>query len=269
MTSYKNICIYLFSLMMSFSFIGCKKGEIVVEEELLARIAFRSYSGENLNIRKVSIDGKSTTMDKGTFQFILDKKDSADVIAYDDKDNILIQQRLALRIGTNVFGVYPKSPLDPTLVVGKNPLEETDRIEGTYQFKILNYNKIISPNGEPIRLAIYKGNLVYDEETFSEEMVFEAQPLVTTDLITDKIPDNYIELPITTFYRATVLDKDGNPLLIEGQNVYIYPRISALLGYKSGIFYLPNKEADVIFEEDWTTLVDGLGFELSDIWLKQ
>lgn len=269
MTSYKNICIYLFSLMMSFSSIGCKKGELVVEQELLARIAFRSYSGENLNIKKISIDGKSTKPDGATFQFFFNKKDSTEVIAYDDKDNILIQQRLALKLGANVFGVYPKSPLDPTLVVGKNPLEETDRIEGTYQFKILNYNKIISPNGEPIRLAIYKGTLVYDEETFSEEMVFEEQPLVTTDLITDEIPDNYIELPITTFYRATVLDKNGNPLLIEGQNVYIYPRISALIGYKSGIFYLPNKEADVIFEDDWTTLVDGLGFELSDIWLKQ
>jgi len=269
MTSYKSITIYLFTLLISFSFIGCKKGELVEEHELLARIAFRSYTAENLNINSVSINGKTTTPDKGTFQFSFDKKDSADVIAYDDKGSILIQQRLALKVGANVFGVYPKSPLDPTLVVGKNPLEGDNPLEATYYVKILNYNKIISPNGEPIRLAIHKGKMVRDEATGWDLITFDEEPLVTTGLITDQIPDQYIQIQVTPYYKATVLDKDGKPLLIDGQKVYIYPRLGVLNNSQFAIMYLTDKEADVIFEDDWFNMVDGLGFDLLDVWLSK
>ncbi|WP_126974387.1 hypothetical protein [Gynurincola endophyticus] len=269
MTAYNKISIYLLAFLMSFGFIGCNKGELVEEQEQLARITFRTYTGEHLNIKKISINGEFTRPDGTSFLFFVDKKDSADVVAFDDKDNKLIQQRLALKRGSNVFGVYPKSPLDPTLVVGKNPLETGVAPEGTYQVKILNYNKIISPNGEPIRLAIYKGTMVFDEVSGWEQIFFEEEPLVTTDLITDQIPEYFIQIPRTTFYKATVLDKDGNPLLLDGQNVYIYPRLGVLQDFKFAIMYLPNKEADVIFEEDWFNMVDGLGFELFDVWLKK
>lgn len=269
MIHYKRIAIYLFSLLMSLSFIGCKKGELVEDQELLARIAFRTYTGASLNIKKISVDGEFTTPDGASFLFLLDKKDSADVIAFDNNDNKLIQQRLALKRGSNVFGVYPKSPIDPTLVIGKNPLEGDVPPEATFQFKILNYNKIISPNGEPIRLAIYKGKMTPNETTGWEEISFEEEPLVTTDVITDQIPDRYIQVPITSYYRATVLDKDGKPLLINGQKVYVYPRLGVLNDTDFAIMYLPNKEADVIFEDDWFNMVDGLGFDLLDVWLKK
>ena len=254
---------------MSFNFIGCQKGALVEDQVILARIAFISYTGENLNIKKIAIDGEFTRPDGASFLFLFDKKESADVVAFDDKDNKLIQQRLSLKRGNNVFGVYPKSPLDPTLVVGNNPLEGGAATEGTYQIKILNYNKIISPNGEPIRLAIYKGYMTFNETTGSEEISFEEEPLVTTGPITDQIPDQYIEIQQTPYYKATVLDKDGKPLLIEGQKVYIYPRFGVLNNSKFAIMYLPNKDADVIFEDDWFNMVDGLGFDLYDVWLKK
>lgn len=268
----RNFSIYFIVYLMGCALYSCQKGEIVEDQRQLARVSFKAYSGENLGIKKVSINGEFTTYDvnQANYLFFFDKtKDSADVIAFDLEEKIVLQQRLALKSGSNIFGVYPKSPLDPALVVGKNPLEGAQPNPGNYQIKILNYNKIISPNGEPIRLAIHKGRLVFDENTFEEKMVYDDEPFLITDLISDQIPDNFIQLPFevsTEVLRATVLDKDAKPLLVNGQKAYMY--IGGLNVDKPIIIlYLPDKEPDVIFDRDWVTFLDGLGFELIDIWL--
>ncbi|MBB2952506.1 MULTISPECIES: hypothetical protein [Sphingobacterium] len=269
----KKLFIYFIVLWTGCALYSCQKGEIVEDQRQLARVAFKSYSGENLGIKKISIDGEFTNYDgpKDSYLFIFDKsKDTSVVIAFGNEDKIVLKQRLALKSGSNIFGVYPKSPLDPTLVVGKNPLEGAQSDATNYQIKILNYNKIISPDGEPVRLAIYSGTLVFDENTFEEKMVYAEEPILTTDLITDQIPDNFIKIPVAIpYYRATVLDKDSKPLLINGQQVFLFLRLAALGSDPIALIYLPQKDPDVIFEDDWVTFVDGLGFELSNVWLKK
>lgn len=269
---FRNLFTYFIVLWIGCTLSACQKGEIIENQRQLARVSFKAYSGENLGIKKISINGEFTTYDENqaNYLFFFDKsKDTSDVIAFGDDEKIVLQQRLALKSGSNIFGVYPKSPIDPTLVVGKNPLEGAEPNPGNYQIKILNYNKIISPKGEPIRLAIYKGELVFDENTFEEKMVYDNEPLVTTDLISDQIPDKFIPIPIAiSYYRATVLDKDSKPLLINGQKVYLFLGLGALSSNQVAILYLQNKEPDVIFDYDWVTFVDGLGFLLSDVWLK-
>lgn len=269
----KNLFISFVVLLMACTLYSCQKGEIIEDQRQLARVSFNSYSGENLGIKKISIDGEFAKYDEGknNYLFFFDKsKDSSDVIAFGDEEKIVLQQRLALKGGSNIFGVYPKSPIDPTLVVGKNPLDGAELNPGNYQMKILNFNKIISPNGEPVRFAIYKGELVFDENTFEEKMVYDDEPFLTTDLISDQIPESFIRISFeyTGYLRATVLNKDAKPLLVNGQKAYVF--IAGLNVDKPiSILYLPNKEPDVIFDRDWVTFLDGPGFELSDIWLKK
>lgn len=267
----KNIFIFFVTLWVGCALSSCQKGEVIEDQRQLSRVSFKAYSGENLGIKKISIDGEYTKYDKdqANYLFFFDKsKDTSDVIAFGDDEKIVLQQRLPLKSGSNIFGVYPKSPIDPTLVVGENPLDGSEPNQGNFQVKILNYNKIISPNSEPIRLAIYSGTMVFNENTFEEKMVYDDKPLLITDLISDQIPDSFIQIPFerSSYLRATVLDKDAKPFLVNGQTAYVF--IGGLNVDKPiSILYLPNKEPDVIFDRDWVTFLDGPGFELFDIWL--
>lgn len=267
---FRNLFIYFIVYLTGCALYSCQKGEIVEDQQQFSRVSFRAYSGQNLGIKKISIDGEFAKYDvnAANYLFFFDKsKDSSDVIAFDNEEKIVLKQRLALKIGSNIFGVYPKSPMDPTLVVGKNPLEGAEPNPGNYQFKILNYNKIISPNGAPIRLAIYRGELVFDENTFEEKMVYDDEPFLITDLINDQIPESFIQIPFEySYYKATVLDKDAKPLLVNGQTAYLF--IGGLNSDRPiSIIYLPNKEPDVIFDLDFATFLDGPGFSVSDVWL--
>ncbi|MCW2260964.1 MULTISPECIES: hypothetical protein [Sphingobacterium] len=265
----KNLFIYFVALWVGCMLYSCQKGELVQEQEELARIAFKTYSAVSADIKKVMVDGKIANSDKSNFIFMRNKDaDSSLIVAYDGKDQVVLEQHLAIKPGLNTFGVHSKSPIDPSLIVGGNPLGDSVLpIPGVMQVKILNYNKTISPNGEPIRLAIYKGTPVYDESWGQDLVKYNDPPILITDLISDKIPEKFTKIPVDLIFapKAQVLDKDSKPILIDGQKVYLF----LYFGVDIGIVYLPQKESDVAFDSDAVSEIGGIGYSLDNIWLKK
>lgn len=164
--------------------------------------------------------------------------------------------------------MHSKSPIDPSLVVGPNPLgDDVESIPGVMQVKILNFNKTISPNGEPIRLAIYQGKPVFDESWGMDLVKYDEAPILTTDLISDKIPEKFIKIPVNPIFsaKAQVLDKDSKPVLIDGQKVYLF----FFFKVDAAVVYLPQKESDAYFDVDAVSDIGGIGFALDAVWLKK
>ena len=265
----KNIFLYSVVLWIGCMLNSCQKGELVQGQEELARIAFTSYNSVSVDIKKVIVDGKVANNDNTNFIFLRDKEaDSSSVIAYNGKDEVVLEQRLPIKSGLNSFGVHSKSPIDPTLVVGKNPLgEDVLPIPGVMQIKILNYNKTISPKGEPIRLAVYQGKPVFDESWGMDLVKYDETPILTTDLISDKIPEKFINIPVNPIFaaKAQVLDKDLKPVLIDGQKVYLF----FYFAVDVGVVYLPQKESDAPLDVDAVSEIGGIGYSLDNIWLKK
>ncbi|HAF33962.1 MULTISPECIES: hypothetical protein [Sphingobacterium] len=265
----KNLFLCFIALWIGSLLSSCQKGEPIVETEELARIAFRSYSTASVDVKRVTIDGKVANPNDANFIFIRNKDaDSSSVVAYNSNDQVVLEQRLPLKSGLNTFGVHSKSPIDPSLVVGPNPLgDDVESIPGVRQVKILNYNKTISPNGEPIRLAVYQGKPVYDESWGMDMVKYDENPILITDLISDKIPEEFIKIPIDATFvpKAQVLDKDLKPILIDGQKVFLFFNFSVDIG----IVYLPQKESDAYFDVDAFSEIGGIGYGLDNIWLQK
>lgn len=265
----KNIFLYFVALWIGGMLSSCQKGEVVQVQDEIARIAFRSYSAASVDIKRVTVDGKVANSSNANFIFIRNKDaDSSLVVAYNNNDQVVLEQQLSLKSGLNTFGVHSKSPIDPSLVVGPNPLgDDVTPIPGVRQVKILNYNKTISPNGEPIRLAVYQGKPVYDESWGMDMVKYDETPILTTGLISDKIPEEFIKIPIDATFvpKAQVLDKDLKPILIDGQKVFLFFNFSVDIG----IVYLPQKESDAYFDVDAFSEIGGIGYGLDNIWLKQ
>jgi len=119
----KNLFLCFIALWIGSLLSSCQKGEPIVETEELARIAFRSYSTASVDVKRVTIDGKVANPSDANFIFIRNKDaDSSSVVAYNSNDQVVLEQRLPLKSGLNTFGVHSKSPIDPSLVVGPNPL---------------------------------------------------------------------------------------------------------------------------------------------------
>lgn len=265
----KNLLLYFAVLWTGCILYSCQKGEHVLETEELARVAFKTYSAESADIKKVMVDGKIANNDKSNFIFMKNKEaDSSLIVAYNAKDQVVLEQRLAIKSGLNTFGVHSKSPIDPLLVVGANPLgDNVPSIPGVMQVKILNYNKTISPKGEPIRLAVYEGKPVFDESWGMDMVKYDETPNLITDLISDKIPEKFIQLPMAPIFpaKAQVLDKDSKPILIDGQKVYLFFYFTVDIG----IIYLPQKESDTPLDVDGVSEIGGIGYSLDNIWLKK
>lgn len=266
----KNLFTFLLTVLMATTLCSCQKGEPVLEAAELARISFKSYGSTSPDIKRITVDGKIANYDNSTFVFIRNKDaDSSLVVAYNSKDKPVLKQRLLIKTGLNTFGLHEKSPMDPALVVGENPLgDDVQIIQDTIQIKILNYNKTIAP-ASPIRLAIYKGKLVFDEAWGMDLVSYDQNPLLTTGIVGEDIPGEFIKLPkqtsSTTFFKAQVLDKDLKPVLLNGQNVFLFFYFTVDIG----IVYLPQKDPDVYFDFDGMTAIDGVGYSLDNVWLKK
>ncbi len=258
------IALWIGSLLPS-----CQKGELIVETEELARIAFRSYSTTSVDVKRVTIDGKVANPSDANFIFIRNKDaDSSSVVAYNNNDQVILEQRLPLKSGLNTFGVHSKSPIDPSLVVGENPLgDDVPSIPGVMQVKILNYNKTISPKGEPIRLAVYQGKPIFDESWGMDLVKYDETPILITDLISDKIPEKFLKLAVDPIFpaKAQELDKDSKPIFVDGQKVYLFFYFTVDIG----IVYLPQKESDTPLDVDGVSEIGGIGYSLDNIWLKK
>lgn len=265
----RNLVLYFIALWVGSLLSSCQKGEPVLETEELARIAFKTYGNVSVDVKRVTVDGKAANQSNTNFIFIRNKDaDSSLVVAYDSKDQVVLEQRLAIKSGLNTFGVHSKSPIDPSLVVGPNPLgDDVESIPGVMQVKILNFNKTISPNGEPIRLAIYQGKPVFDESWGMDLVKYDEAPILTTDLISDKIPEKFIKIPVNPIFsaKAQVLDKDSKPVLIDGQKVYLF----FFFKVDAAVVYLPQKESDAYFDVDAVSDIGGIGFALDAVWLKK
>ncbi len=265
----KNIFFYFFVLWTGWGLCSCEKGEVVQVPDEIARIAFRSYSTASVDVKRVTVDGKVANNDNTNFIFIRNKDaDSSWIVAYDSKDQKVLEQRLSIKSGLNIFGVHSKSPIDPSLVVGENPLDDNVLpIPNVMQVKILNYNKTISPNGEPIRLAVYQGKPVFDESWGMDLVKYDDDPILITDLISDKIPEKFIKIPVNPIFaaKAQVLDKDSKPVLIDGQKVYLFFYFKADVA----VVYLPQKESDAPLDVDAVSDIGGIGYSLDNIWLQK
>jgi len=265
----KNIFFYLVVLWTGWGGYSCQKGELVQGEEDLARITFKSYSSASVDIKRVTVNGKVANNDNTNFIFIRNKDaDSSLVVAFDSKGQKVLEQRLSIKSGLNTFGVHSKSPIDPSLVVGENPLgDDVQPIRGIMQVKILNFNKTISPKGEPIRLAVYQGKPIFDESWGMDLVKYDETPILTTDLISDKIPEKFIKIPVDPIFaaKAQVLDKDSKPILIDGQKVYLFFYFSVGVA----VVYLPQKESDAPLDVDAVSEVGGIGYSLDNIWLQK
>jgi hypothetical protein len=265
----RNLVLYFIALWVGSLLSSCQKGEPVLETEELARIAFKTYGTASVDVKRVTVDGKAANQSNTNFIFIRNKDaDSSLVVAYDSKDQVVLEQRLAINSGLNTFGVHSKSPIDPSLVVGPNPLgDDVESIPGVRQVKILNYNQTISPNGDPIRLAIYQGKPVFDESWGMDLVRYDETPILITGLISDKIPEEFIKIPVDPYFpaKAQVLDKDSKPILIDGQKVYLFFFFAV---EDIGIVYFPQKEPDAYFDVDAVSDIGGIGFALDAVWLK-
>ncbi|MDR6735694.1 MULTISPECIES: hypothetical protein [unclassified Sphingobacterium] len=265
----KNIFLYFGALWIGCMLSSCQKGEMVQMQDEIARIAFRSYSSASVDVKRVTVDGKVANPSDANFIFIRNKDaDSSLVVAFNNKDQVVLAQRLPLKSGLNTFGVHSKSPIDPSLVVGPNPLgDDVKPIPGVIQVKILNYNRTISPKGEPIRLAVYQGKPVYDESWGMDLVKYDETPILTTGLISDKITEEFIKIPIDPLFvaKAQVLDSDLKPILVDGQNVYLFFNFSVDVG----IVYLPQKESDAYLDVDAVSEIGGIGYSLENIWLRK
>ncbi|VTR44559.1 Uncharacterised protein [Sphingobacterium thalpophilum] len=270
-TMLKNLFLVFVTVSVGSLLFSCRKGELVQESEELARVLFKSYGSVSPDIKRITVDGKAANDDNSTFVFVRSKDtDSSLVLGYNSKDEHVLAQRLPIRAGLNTFGVHEKSPIDPTLVVAENPLgADLPVIPDTIQVKILNYNKTISPEGLPIRLAIYKGKLVFDDAWGMDLVSYDQTPLLTTGVIGESIPKEFIKLPKKpfshAFFKAEVLDEALKPVLVNGQKVFLFFYFTVDIG----IVYLPQKEPDVYFDFDGMTAVDGLGYSLDNVWLKK
>ncbi len=265
----KNLLTYFAVFWTGCMLCSCQKGELVLESEELARIAFKTYTAVSADVKKVMVDGKIANSDKSNFIFMRNKDaDSSLIVAYDGKDHVVLEQRLPIKPGLNTFGVHSKSPIDPSLVVGENPLgDDVPSIPGVMQVKILNYNKTISPKGEPIRLAVYQGKPVFDESWGMDLVKYDETPILITDLISDKIPEKFLKLAVDPIFpaKAQVLDKDSKPIFVDGQKVYLFFYFTVDIG----IVYLPQKESDTPLDVDGVSEIGGIGYSLDNIWLKK
>ncbi len=265
----KNIFFYCFVLSAGCMLYACHKGELIQAQEELARITFKTYSSVSADIKRVTVDGKIANDNNANFIFIRNKDiDSSLVVAYNSKDQVVLEQRLPIKLGLNTFGVHSKSPIDPSLVVGENPLgDNIESIPGKMQVKILNYNTTISPKGEPIRLAVYQGKPFFDESWGMDLVKYDETPILITDLISDKIPEKFTVIPVDPLYvaKAQVLDKDSKPVLIDGQKVYLF----FYFNVDVAVVYLPEKESDVPLDVDAVSEIGGIGYSLDNIWLKK
>lgn len=76
---FRNLFIYFIVYLTGCALYSCQKGEIVEDQQQLSRVSFRAYSGQNLGIKKISIDGEFAKYDvnAANYLFFFDKsKDS-------------------------------------------------------------------------------------------------------------------------------------------------------------------------------------------------
>lgn len=208
-----------------FGIHSCQKGDLDEAFVDFARISIESIN--QLYVDSLDVDGKGAKNLQGYYIFPYNKnKDSIDLTLFYDYRTKSIKSRVP-NSKMNTFYVYYNNPLENKIVISKDhplPKEEVDK--DSYKTKIVNLNKRISPNNEPIHLALYAFKEPYQVGVDLYEPPYLKPAVDTIFNINNQIPEEYKQLkyvPQGYMYRiGKILKANKEELKIDGKNVYVY-----------------------------------------------
>lgn len=221
---YKKICIALKALILLSLIYSCEKPEYIKNDVGFTEIKI-SVVGDIRIINPMTYDGKEYMT--GELIPIDKNKDSVDISFFYNSTKPALKMKIENKIGPNNYFLYYNNPIDSTAIISKkHPIDGEMPPEGKSLMKIINLNKTLSPNDEPIHLAIYEYKTPWYEWVDPYVPIHDQIPKDTIFNITSSIPDNFTIIsplilgPMSHF--AKVLKENKEELLVNGNKVYVF-----------------------------------------------